>query len=289
VPCSASGAVTIGSNLEAAPTRTLLCSGAPCTTSHIALPPSNIAPAGLTTPIDGVVVRWRIKTENDVTPVALRITRPGIGAARTGAGTGPTVTPAANAISTFEIRLPIGEGDAIGIDCCDDDFLDAYADTPGAHYSFWNPRLEDGALLRVVSPQAQELLINADVEPDCDGDGFGDETQDLSLSSCRSRSLTLDASKNKVSEGGKVQLSGQIVQTRQDGECVENQSVELQRTKPRKSSFKTVEQLQTDAAGAYSTKEKVKRTFAYRALVLETPTCGAQVSDTEKVKVRKSE
>jgi hypothetical protein len=288
-PGPAGAAVTIGSNLESAPTLPgLFCQNTPCTASHIALPASSTAPGGLVAPIDGVVVRWRIKVENDVIPVALRITRPGIGAARTGAGTGPSVTPAPGAISTFEIRLPIHEGDALGIDCCQEANLDAFGDTAGAHFSVWNPRLEDGAPLRVVSPMlSQELLVNADIEPDCDSDGRGDETQDTNISACHPRTLTLDANDAKVREGQKVLFSGQLVSVRQDAAgCAADQTVELQRKK-RKASFTTFEQLQTDAAGSFFTKEKVKKTFKYRALVPETATCAGGISDTEKVKVKK--
>jgi hypothetical protein len=287
MPGSAGGAVTIGSNLQSAPTRTLLCTGSPCTTSHIALPATSTAPDGLVAPIEGVIVRWRIKVGNDLTPVALRITRPGIGAMRTGGGTGPTVTPAANAISTYNVQLPIQQGDAVGIDCCQDAFLDAYSDTAGAYYSSWLPRLQDGGPFRVVSPTSQELLVNADIEPDCDADGFGDETQDASTSSCHSSTLTLEANDNKVEKGKNVRLTGGIVETRQDGDCAANRPVELQRRRPNRSTFATVEQLQTDAGGSFSTKKKVKKTFVYRAQVAETPECDTAVSDTVKVKVKK--
>jgi hypothetical protein len=289
IPGPAGAAVTIGSNLESAPTLPgLFCQNTPCTASHISLPAGSTAPGGLVAPIDGVVVRWRIKVENDVTPVALRITRPGIGAIRTGGGTGPTVTPSVNGISTYPIQLPIQEGDAVGIDCCHEGTLDAFSETTGANYSVWNPRLQDGAPFRVVSPIPQELLVNADIEPDCDGDGFGDETQDSNVSSCHPRALTLDAKETKVERGSKVRLSGRIVETRQEAAgCAANQAVELQRKKRKATTFTTFEQVQTDAAGNFSTKVKVKRTFKYRAQVPETDACGAQVSNTQKVKVKK--
>jgi len=288
LPGSASAAITIGSDLEAASNLPgLFCLDTQCTASHIALPASSTAAGGLLAPIDGVVVRWRIKVENDVTPVALRITRPGIAAVRTGGGTGPTVTPEPSGISIFEVQLPIRVGDAVGIDCCQEGNLDAFSDTAGAHFSVWNPPLEDGAFPRVVSPVSQELLVNADIEPDCDGDGLGDETQDSSVTACGARTLTLDASKSKVKKGKKVRLSGQIVEARQDGACAANQTVELQRKRPKRTEFATFEQIQSDAEGRFSIKQKVRKTFQYRAQVAESATCGAQVSDTEKVKAQK--
>jgi hypothetical protein len=101
------------------------------------------------------------------------------------------------------------------------------------------------------------------------------------------RTLTLDANKNKVKKGKKVTLSGQVNEIVRQGPCESGQPVQLQRKKPSQTTFATVGQLQTDAAGSFSTKKKVKKTFEYRAQVAETATCGGGLSNTEKVKVRK--
>jgi hypothetical protein len=63
--------------------------------------------------------------------------------------------------------------------------------------------------------------------------------------------------------------------------------VQLQRKRPSKTTFTTVEQLQTDAGGNFSAKKKVKKTFQYRAQVVETAACAPGLSNTEKVKVNK--
>ncbi len=179
LPSSAPGAVTIGSNLTASAGPGLTCSASPCTVSQSVLPAANAAAGGLLAPSDGVVVRWRIKVAAQVSQVALRITRPGDSATRTGAGTGPTVTPSANATSTFDVRLPIERGDALGLNCCQF-AIGAFADTNDGIYRFWNPVLFDGSppTPSGVSGPDRELLINADIEPDVDADGYGDETQD---------------------------------------------------------------------------------------------------------------
>jgi hypothetical protein len=171
-------AVTIGSNLAADANANISFAGGQPTHAHSVLPIASTAPGGVTAPDDGVVVRWRIKTRSLVTPVALRITRPGTSNTRTGAGTGPTVTPATNSTSSFDVRLPIKAGDALGIDCCEDAFLGAFSTLTGAHHRSWFPRLEDGASPRASFDANYELLMNADVEPDADSDGYGDETQD---------------------------------------------------------------------------------------------------------------
>jgi hypothetical protein len=136
-----------------------------------------------------------------------------------------------------------------------------------------------------------DMLFSVFVEPDCDGDGQGDETQDPSLlgGSCpiRNRALTLDANKNKVKKGKRVTLSGRVTELVRQGECQSGQTVELQRKRPSQTEFMTVEQLQTDLAGNFSAKRRVKKTFEYRAQVAAAGGCGAQTSDTAKVKVKK--
>jgi hypothetical protein len=101
------------------------------------------------------------------------------------------------------------------------------------------------------------------------------------------RTLTLDANKNKVKEGKKVRLSGRLSAAARQGPCESGQTVELQRKKASQASFTTFTQVQTDSQGSFSLKKKVKKTFEYRAQVVETAACGAALSNSEKVKVKK--
>jgi RTX calcium-binding nonapeptide repeat (4 copies) len=183
VPASASGAVTIGSTLEGTASNGTGCLGDPCTTSQQSLPASATASGGLVAPSDGVVVRWRIKVGFATGQTALRIIRrpdPMLPAS-TGAGTSPSAPPA-NQTSTFDVRLPILAGDAVGID----NELSVQTPTSGATTVVWLPPLIDNAPPRAPNGTGSgfQLLVNADIEPDCDNDGFGDETQDTNLSSC---------------------------------------------------------------------------------------------------------
>jgi hypothetical protein len=183
VPSGAFAVTTIGNNLAALPISNLGGCNPSCTVAQSVLPAASQAPGGLLAPQDGVVVRWRIKIGGDFTPmpVALRITRPGSSDTRTGAGTVPTVTPPTDQTSTIAARLPIQAGDALGIDCCmATNSLTVFAPNPAALTLYWEPSLQDGASTRTgfEFPPDTELLVNADVEPDADRDGFGDETQD---------------------------------------------------------------------------------------------------------------
>ena len=179
-------AVTIGNGLQATPDLSPPSCGNVCTISQLELQAPFTAAGGLLASSDGVVVRWRIKVGADITPVALRVIRqPKVMIpAMTGAGTGPTVTPAPNQISTFEVRLPIHAGERVGIDCCSSTTHFAFAfhatGVDADVVADWNPALIDNALARSadVSSKGYQQLVNADIEPDADGDGFGDETQD---------------------------------------------------------------------------------------------------------------
>jgi Ca2+-binding RTX toxin-like protein len=184
VPSGAGAALTIGSDLEGTASGGTGCLGDPCTSAQQSLPPSATAPGGLVAPSDGVVVRWRIKVGVATGATALRIIRrpdPML-TASTGAGTGPTVTPGANQTTPFDVRLPILAGDAVGIE----NELSARASTSGATTVLWFPPLVDNAPPRAPNGTGSgfQLLVNVDIEPDCDNDGFGDETQDTNLSAC---------------------------------------------------------------------------------------------------------
>jgi hypothetical protein len=242
-------------------------------------------------PFNGVVTAWSIQAGPTPAPVRFKVAHPEFGNTFTILGESDQKTLAPSQLNVFtDIRVPVQAGDVIGF------YLAATEEcnrvVPGGGYQE-NPRFGDVAPGSMASfdadvPNENQLNLAAIVEPDCDSDGFGDETQDSDLSACRARTVSLDANKNKVKKGKKVTLAGQIV----DGAlntsgCAANQAVELQRKKPSQAEFATVEQLQTEAAGAFSTKQKVKKTFEYRAEVLETATCAGQASNTEKVKAKK--
>jgi hypothetical protein len=187
VPSAAFAVTTIGSNLAASPTIGLSCTPmSSCTVAQSVLPAASQAPGGVLAPLDGVVVRWRIKMGTATSAVALRITRPGNSDTRTGAGTGPTVTPPINATTPYDVQLPIQAGDALGLDCCMGPASGPFAANPAAVTLEWEPSLREGAAPRVGTefPPDSELLINADIEADSDCDGLGDETQDSQITTC---------------------------------------------------------------------------------------------------------
>jgi hypothetical protein len=144
----------------------------------------------------------------------------------------------------------------------------------------------------VQSGVNERLTLAATLEPDCDGDGFGDETQDPDTSSCNpskaSRTVALDANKSKVKKAKRVLLNGQVTASARQGGCAAAQTVELLRKRPSQSAFSVFATVQTDAQGRFSVKKKLKKTTQFQARVLETASCGAALSNTDKVKVKKN-
>lgn len=169
-PSRAGAVVTIGSNLASLPNVGFTGTQ---TYSQAALPGRQVS-----SPIDGVIVRWRLHSTLPGGTARLRVLRPG-SAAFSGAGASATATVSGTGSETFPTRLPVRAGDYIGANQLTDFTLDFKDAVTGASVNTWNPaladletRAADGSLVD------HELLLNADVEPDADADGFGDETQD---------------------------------------------------------------------------------------------------------------
>jgi hypothetical protein len=283
IPTSAGAATTVG---EASP----LVSD--CYPGDSGLVQSQVAgPPDYTVPFDGVLTSFTAWVLSPGAQLKLLVLNPPASgdlynvAAKSAFATSPAV-----GLSTFPVQVPARAGQEIaqfGTPC--------YRDTTSSQdqqRQYVGPEPPQGSEAPFSTLwTSQRLVLSATLEPDCDSDGFGDETQDPSLlgGDCplRARTLTFDANKNKVKKGKRVTLSGRLTELLRQGECQATQTVELQRKKPSQTSFTTVEQLQTDAAGSFSAKRKVKKTFEYRTQVPQTATCGGQVSNTEKVKVKR--
>jgi hypothetical protein len=172
---SAHADVTIGSSLSQAADATPTDCVEACTMSPTVVPGRPVTPD-----FNGVITRWRVRAGTVATPVRLRVVRrpngvlgPQIGEGRARSG---EVTPTAGVVRLFTTRLPIAAGDFIALECCSPAGNFTLADA-GATTDRWSTTTIDGAgdALPLIGTQ---ILVNADVEPDGDTDGFGDETQD---------------------------------------------------------------------------------------------------------------
>ena len=170
----ASAAVTIGEDTSSAPNDAYIgCTIDPsivCTEAQVQHPTRSYV-----APFDGVIVRWRIY---GTTPVSLRVLRPASGDTYTGVGSSATGIAAGQGEMVFPANLPIHMGDLIGLNISGAGNVgrDLTSDATFVHF---NPALADGETRAPTQPNpGQALLYNADLEPDADGDGFADETQD---------------------------------------------------------------------------------------------------------------
>jgi hypothetical protein len=161
---SAQGAATIGSNLGSAPNGMSPGCAAPCTVTNVALT-TDVAPNGLTSPVNGTVTSWTIRSGSAGNALRLRVLTPGSGLTYTGAGTseigitggGPTSGP-------FATSLPIKIGHAIGIDNPNSALI--FATNAGGTELFWNmPQLADGSARPGLTQNATEVLVQATVQP----------------------------------------------------------------------------------------------------------------------------
>jgi DNA-binding beta-propeller fold protein YncE len=100
--------------------------------------------------------------------------------------------------------------------------------------------------------------------------------------------LTIDANKGKVEKGRKVTLSGQYDVAANES-CEPNRPIQIQRRLKSEddSKFATFTTVSTDAAGDYTLKAKVKKTYFYRAVVSESEACDDETSNSQKVRVQK--
>jgi hypothetical protein len=130
-------------------------------------------------------VRWRVRAAT-AGQVRLRVLRP-VGSGRfSGAGTSSPLTlfkptaPGQDQIYSSATRLPVVQGDYIGLNR-ERRSGALYAQRSGSAFDTiqFDFPLPDGESEAPDSSQkGVELLLNADIEADKDGDGYGDETQD---------------------------------------------------------------------------------------------------------------
>jgi hypothetical protein len=309
-PSEARAAVTIGEDTSTASTDSFGCNSDPavvCTYGQFAHPTSSVA-----APFDGVVVGWRVRGSSGAGQFALRILRPAGTGSWTGAGTSDPETVTSGTENVFETQLPIKQGDNIGVNVPGGNPITPtieYRQLTGAQLGVWVPALADGETSPPGTPVDNlTLVLNADIEPDVDCDGFGDETQDPSVTppgNCpqppqpepepepgpgpkADGTLTIDANKGKVEKGRKVTLTGQL-DVASNESCEPGRQIQIQRRLKSEddSKFETFKTVQTDATGNYSLRVKVKKTYFYRAVVGETEDCDDEVSNSQKVRVQK--
>ena len=145
-----------------------------CTVPCLAVQQSQAGGSGpfsLTSPANGVVTEWAIRSSDNVTN-AFRILRSAGGNTYTGAGTALGVDPGGAGEPTirYTVSLPIKQGDAIGIAAVagDSDAGVPQHDTPGVTSNVWATNAlglpPDGVSASFTPEAGHELLLQATVK-----------------------------------------------------------------------------------------------------------------------------
>jgi hypothetical protein len=221
VPAGASAATTIGSLMPASTGDTIECTDpGGCT-----FMPTSIAGTQVVVPYDGVIVRWTGRAPaGSSSTIGLRVLHPATGGQFT-AGSDVGARSSADGTLGGKVRLPVRAGDRIAIELDDGEEVDIVGHpTVDSTSSTFAPLLITGQTRAPDSTDSDdfEALFNATIEPDADGDGFGDETQDKCPELAEAQTCNGDArlrlepasSTANMTHGPGAVLAGQLVTVR---------------------------------------------------------------------------
>lgn len=121
-----------------------------------------------------VVVLWRVRGDGGQARLQ-RVLLDGAGTGSAAAATAPVQLT--GALQEIPASLPVRAGDAIGLQLTANASVDSVDLGFGESTRSWRPAL-DGTPRASVETDGELIAFEAIVEPDSDGDGLGDETQD---------------------------------------------------------------------------------------------------------------
>ncbi|WP_445150286.1 hypothetical protein [Baekduia sp. Peel2402] len=175
------GTVTVGSPLTLQPDPYgYSASGSPLQAYQL-----SAAGTVATVPRNGVLVRWRVRVKTGLGDTVLQLLRPATPGGSTftvAAESAPVHTTSADVV-TVAASVPVRAGDRLAARSTaagGSSDLGALAYLPGDELAGRSPPTTAGETWtpKAGAPAARRLLVQADVEPDADGDGKGDLTQD---------------------------------------------------------------------------------------------------------------
>ena len=136
-------------------------------------------------PENGVITQWTFLGGNVIpTQMKLKVARSAGGNSYLITGESAPEAPVASTLNTFSTQIAVQAGDIIGFHFLGPNFTRcALPGSPGHQDSFAPGDLAPGSTA-VFSNEAGQLDIAAVLEPDCDNDTLGDETQDNDLGPC---------------------------------------------------------------------------------------------------------
>jgi hypothetical protein len=192
LPAAAQAATTFGSLMKNEPTESTCDTLGTCTiVSLVVSTEPNGDPSSEGSPMDGVITKFRYRAFANEEPgqITFRVADISLpnpedkdNALATATGSGPTITvqpteEPETPINEMAARVSVKKGQHLAVDMTKSIGIVYNSNGDKRSYVF-APPLETGGGQRASTEAANELLVAAVVEPDADGDGFGDETQD---------------------------------------------------------------------------------------------------------------
>src|SRR5262249_21182348 len=184
LPATAGAAVTIGSPLVADATNNAppgSCTTNPCTytqaDNELIPVPQYVVPDSVA---HGVIVSWSFKASSGHN--GIQVLRPQGGGKYVDVGHSALISASSGStILQSTTRLAVQAGDAIGL-YNDSNALVMHTDLGSLPASAvvlaFDPAVSSAPVTPFASSGHSQLELQATIEPDADGDGFGDETQD---------------------------------------------------------------------------------------------------------------
>ncbi len=179
----AGASVTIG---QTDPASTPMASCAGVTAQDMAQP-SVTSGNSYVVPADGTITSWSHNAYSGANQnVTMKLWRVVSGTSYRVIGhDGPRTFSGPGLLSFSGISVPVLGGDVLGLNAGTGGFIDCMFPAPGDTMLYANPSdTPDGQTTNFTTVPDRRPNISAVVEPDCDNDGLGDETQDTNLSSC---------------------------------------------------------------------------------------------------------
>jgi hypothetical protein len=173
------------------------------------VPNSECSPAGTTfvqtgtpgpsyaAPSAGVITSWSFLADATPPQLKLKLVRPAGGNQYTTVGDSQVQAPAPNVVSAFPTRIPVQAGDILGLNIAAVGHC-GQSPAPGYSFHFIFSDPPPGTTAAYSGPGLARLDMSAVLEPDCDNDGFGDESQDDAVDCVAPETTITKGPKNKI-------------------------------------------------------------------------------------------
>jgi hypothetical protein len=137
-------------------------------------------------PSDGVITSWSFQG-GSIVPSQLKLKLGRVGATSMSiVAQSAFETPAVNTLNTFASQVPAHTGDILGFYFPSPNFARCAATSQVGYVNTFTGGdvVPGGTGSPIVAEDGTHLDLAATLEPDCDKDGLGDETQDKDITSC---------------------------------------------------------------------------------------------------------